>query len=108
MSQLQFIFLGFTVVGFFGSLSLITPNIQWKDFTVFFRKERRQKYLQYSNKYLGKVWLTVGIISLVLFATSLIFEFKINLYFTIFLYVSYLLVTRILLEISWRKNRSNN
>lgn len=66
MSSLQFLLIGFCTVGFFGSLSLFTPNTLWNDLTYFFRKDKKA-YLKYSNRFHGKGYLAMGVSSLVFF-----------------------------------------
>ncbi|MEO1769360.1 hypothetical protein [Candidatus Enterococcus ferrettii] len=103
MNQLQFLLIGFCVSGFFGSLSLFTPNLPWKDSTFLFRKEKKQEYLRYSNKFFGKTWLFIGFSSLILFLLSLFTSINIPLRWIFILYMVFLLLMRFLLEINWRK-----
>ncbi|MBV7392231.1 hypothetical protein KUA55_16230 [Enterococcus sp. ALS3] len=107
MNQLQFLLVGFCVIGFFGSLSLFTPNVPWRDFTVFFRKEKKTEYLQYSNKFLGKTWLAIGCSSLVILLISFVIKIDIHFQLIIISYITFLLVMRIMLEISWQKTKNN-
>ena len=43
MTSIQILFLGFCVLGLFGSLSLVTPHVLWNDLTYFFRKDRKER-----------------------------------------------------------------
>ena len=54
MTSIQILFLGFCVLGLFGSLSLVPPHVLWNDLTYFFRKDRKE-YLTFSNRYHGKI-----------------------------------------------------
>ncbi|MGM0125314.1 hypothetical protein IGI37_002712 [Enterococcus sp. AZ194] len=103
MNQTQFVLLGFTLIGFFGSLSLFTPNLAWKDISILFRKDRKKEYIQFSNRYFGKVWLVTGCVSLILLIVSYLIKMNLQAYLVIVFYLLFLLIMRILLEISWNK-----
>ncbi|MGG5333915.1 hypothetical protein IGI46_005085 [Enterococcus sp. AZ163] len=103
MKEFQYLLLGLCIIGFFGSISMFTPNTPWNDITYLFRKVDKQKYLRYSNKFFGKTWLTVGISSLILFLLTLIIKINIPIQLILFLFFIYLFIRVVLLEVGWRK-----
>ena len=94
------IFLVFTLLGFSGSLSLLMPNVIWNDITYFFRK-RPQEYLVFSNKIIGRFWLTIGICSFLLLIFS--FKNKVNISDNVlcYIYFSLLAITYVYVQIKW-------
>ncbi|GAA3025801.1 hypothetical protein GCM10019998_22870 [Tetragenococcus solitarius] len=44
---------GAALVCFFGSLSVFTPKVSWRDLTIYIRKNK-QEYLTFSNKFRGR------------------------------------------------------
>ena len=104
MSSLQFLLIGFCTVGFFGSLSLFTPNTLWNDLTYFFRKDKRA-YLKYSNRFHGKVYLAIGVSSLVFLLVSVVVKLNLSLYFVCFSYVAFFIAMEILLQVGWNRKK---
>ncbi|MGM0239886.1 hypothetical protein [Enterococcus sp. AZ103] len=107
MSQVQFLLVAFCALGFFGSLSILTPSVPWRDFTILFRKEKKEEYLKFSNSFLGKTWLAVGCCSSILLLVTFVIRINIRPQLIIICFAVFLLVMRILLEISWQKNKNS-
>ena len=103
MEEFQYLLIGLCIMGFFGSLSVFTPHTPWNDITYLFRKVDKQKYLQYSNKFFGKTWLTIGISSLILLLLTWAIKINIPIQLILFLFFLYLFIKIVLLEVGWRK-----
>jgi cobalamin biosynthesis protein CobD/CbiB len=107
MTSIQILFLGFCVLGLFGSLSLVTPHVLWNDLTYFFRKDRKE-YLRFSNRYHGKMYLVIGLISFVLFLVSWFVRIVVSLYAVFFVYIAFWMLAEVLIQIHWlRKSKKD-
>ena len=107
MTSIQILFLGFCVLGLFGSLSLVTPHVLWNDLTYFFRKDRKE-YLTFSNRYHGKMYLVIGLISFVLFLVSWFVRIVVSLYAVFFVYIAFWMLAEVLIQIHWlRKSKKD-
>lgn len=98
---MTFLFGAITVVCFFGSLSIVFPNIHWRDMTYFFR-ENKKEYLRFSNQFSGKYLLVLGCISLIHFIISFFVTFNISKIFVFSIFFTCLIIGRICLEVAWR------
>lgn len=101
---MRFLFGGFTLLFFFGSLSRFTPNIPWNDASILFRKNKTD-YINFSNKIRGIYCLVLGILCLLIFLSSFIFDYPNNesTVFIGFCSVVFLtIILEILVEIKWR------
>ena len=93
-------FIATTIIGLFGSLSRFAPYLLWRDFSYFFRKNKKD-YLVFSNKFRGNYYLILGVVSLVLSLASLLSPFKIKGPLLIIPFVVYLLIAESVLQIKW-------
>lgn len=99
---MRFALIAITIMGLFGSLSLFTPKMMWNDFSYFFRKNKAE-YLAFSNQFRGKFLLLLAIISFTLFVLSFVLDYNIKSSFVFIVFLAYILIAHILLEIKWRK-----
>lgn len=95
-------FLALVVVGLFGSISLFTPNITWNDPTIIFRKNQ-EAYRRFSNRFMGKYWLSVAAVSFVLLLLSILDVINIPPLLIGICYLGSTLVAFITLHFKWKK-----
>lgn len=96
------IYLALLVVGLFGSLSLFTPNVTWNDPTIIFRKNQ-DAYRRFSNKFMGKYWLSVAGVSFILLLLSIL---EVIHFPTVLVGICYLIATfgaYVVLHFKWKK-----
>lgn len=104
---MRFLFGGFTLVFLFGSLSRFTPNTPWNDVSILFRKNKKE-YINFSNKIRGTYCLVLGILCLLMFLSSFIFDYPNNesAVFIGFCSVFFLtIILEIIVEIRWRRTQ---
>lgn len=104
---MKFVFGAITVVCFLGSLSLVFPNVFWRDITYFFRNNK-DEYLRFSNLFIGKCYFILGCCSLVFLILSFFIEFRLNKIFVLFIFFICLGIGRVWLEVAWKKHVRQN
>lgn len=104
---MKFIFGAITIVCLFGCLSLVFPNVLWRDITYFFR-ENKEEYLQFSNRFRGKYYFILGCVSLALFILSFFVNLNLNTVLVLSIFFISLITGRIFLEIGWSNQIKKN
>lgn len=107
---MRVLFGSLAVVFLFGSIPKFKPDTPGYDITTFFR-ENKKEYNNFTNKLWGTFSLVLGILFLLLFLSSFIFEYPNNetvVTRTFFFVLFVAIIFNIIVEIQWYKTQKNN
>lgn len=93
------------VIFLFGSIPKFKPDTPGYDITTFFRKNKKE-YNNFANKFRGTFSLVSGILFLILFLSSFIFEYPNNetvVTRTFFFVLFVVIFLSVIVEIKWYK-----